>query len=617
MTTMPEIRSSGVISEIPAWAVLERRLFDALNASTLPFISRYTESDGTVKWCGPMPEARDGGDDFYESFFNWPLLYLLGGDDAILAQSVQEWHAVTRQLTRLGHVAKEYERGYDWFHQGEGNLFFYFLCIANPDVSFRIRAFRFAGFYLNEDLDAPNYDAERRLVRAPHNGSMGPRWGYSAFGQGEGPAPYEWRESMRPYGLPYLDVPGISSYDDLKVPELAVQMGDVMYERMGRGDIPANLAITSLMANAYCFTGDSKYRQWIMEYVDAWIERTRQNDGILPDNVGLSGAIGEYNNGKWWGGPYGWAWPHGFYNLGMAMIIGGTNAYLVSGQSRYLEWVRAQLDSITGRGRWESGRFLVPMRFSDAGWFDYQELDPLYAAAIWAVTGAQEDWNRMWALKDPETDWTIVAKRRNKHDGGHEKPWLEFLAGRNPGYPQMILETALGLVAERLAAIRNDTTPTESIHIHWWQLHNPVTTEALVQLTLGAPQVVYNGGLLMAPLRYYDDRSRRPGLPPDVAALVHRVTLDHVEVELVNTALNETRGVIVQAGALGEHRFVHVRTTCKGLSAAEERTSGGGVIDSPWVRVLLEPTSSVRIDFSMKRHCKPPSYRAPWEVEED
>ena len=56
--------------------------------------------------------------------------------------------------------------------------------------------------------------------------------------------------------------------------------------------------------------------------------------------------------------------------------------------------------------------------------------------------------------------------------------------------------------------------------IHLWQDLNPVVTEVLTQLTWGAPQVVYNGGIAQARLRHYDAVRRRPGLPDRVAALV-------------------------------------------------------------------------------------------------
>src|SRR5574341_444188 len=117
--------------EPPAWAVLERRLFDALDASVSPYLGKYTRPDGSLIWRDRLP-GRDGADDFYESFYNWPLQYLLGGGDELLALSRRQWESITRQLTALGLVHREYERGYDWFHQGESNLYFYFLCLADP-----------------------------------------------------------------------------------------------------------------------------------------------------------------------------------------------------------------------------------------------------------------------------------------------------------------------------------------------------------------------------------------------------------------------------------------------------------------------------------------------------
>ena len=41
-------------------------------------------------------------------------------------------------------------------------------------------------------------------------------------------------------------------------------------------------------------------------YTEAWMDRTRDNDGIIPDNVGPTGKVGEQRNGQWWGGFYGW-----------------------------------------------------------------------------------------------------------------------------------------------------------------------------------------------------------------------------------------------------------------------------------------------------------------------
>ena len=117
-----------------------------------------------------------------------------------------------------------------------------------------------------------------------------------------------------------------------------------MNERMMRGDVPLNLTSTSMIANAFMYTAEEKYRRWIQEYVQAWIERVEANGGILPDNVGLSGKIGEHMDGKWWGDYYGLECPHGLFNQLEPTVIGATNAYLVTGDPSFLELPRSVLD---------------------------------------------------------------------------------------------------------------------------------------------------------------------------------------------------------------------------------------------------------------------------------
>ena len=57
---------------------------------------------------------RDGLDDFYESFYNWPLLYLLGGGDDLLTLGQRQFDATTKLGVELGHVFNEYEGEYYW-----------------------------------------------------------------------------------------------------------------------------------------------------------------------------------------------------------------------------------------------------------------------------------------------------------------------------------------------------------------------------------------------------------------------------------------------------------------------------------------------------------------------
>jgi hypothetical protein len=271
----------------PGWAVLERRLIDVLSEAAVQYVARYTRSGGTLIW---KTSGAASLDDLPESFYNIPLLYALGGDERLREISFREWNATARQLTDDFHVLhNEFGKHGDWFHIGEGTQFFYLLALVDPtDHETVARARRFAGLYMNEEPEAPNYDARRKLIRSPHTGSLGPE-----FGEPEKAAPYGWSKGMATYGLPLEDLPGIATMEDLKDPEKARRMGRAMAERMERGDVPIDLAATSLMANAYLFTGEQKYADWVKEYVETWLERTRQNGGITPDNVGLDGIAGE------------------------------------------------------------------------------------------------------------------------------------------------------------------------------------------------------------------------------------------------------------------------------------------------------------------------------------
>lgn len=644
---MPTVTATIPCDAPPAWAVLERQLMQIMNEAMQPFLDKYTHDDGTLIWRDEWSNSRDGADDFYESSYNWPLFYLLGGGDHALTLGQRQWDAITRQLTELGPVLNEYERGYDQFHQGESYIYFYFLCLADPsNRTNRERARRFAAFYTGDDPDVPNYDPQHKIIRAAHNGSGGPRWGTS---DGDDPR-YGWSAGMRQYGLPFADVPGVDHYDDLKDEENARRMGRTMQERMGKGDVAGNLIATSLVANAALMTGEARYRAWIEEYVGAWMERARQNEGLLPDNVGLSGQVGEYMGGKWYGGLYGWTWPHGYYNIGMAATVAGVNAFLLTGDETYLDLPRSQYDYIWKLGEmrrvgdlemslghhWadrlggpDAQAFVAPYRYGDRvngdepGWFDWQPLSPVYPVAIWNVSMAEKDWQRIENLRDVETyDWRTVNTFRNKEDGGHDQPWLRFLAGDNPDYPERILQVSYANVCRRLALIRTDEADITEVHIHHWQWHNPVVTEALVQLTLGAPQIIYNGGLLHCRVRYFDADRERPGLPEDVAALVEKVEAERTVLTLVNLSPFEQRTVIVQAGGFGEHRFrsatYAVRTgeypgPAPDYAAppleTEQRTDE---VNDTHLHVVLPPATEITLDLDTERYVNAPSYAGPW-----
>ncbi|EFL22185.1 conserved hypothetical protein [Streptomyces himastatinicus ATCC 53653] len=631
------ITASVPLMEPPGWATAQRALFDLLDHAWRRFADDFTDSDGRLRYAGGLG-SRDGADDFYEAFFNWPQLYLLGGHEDLLAQSERHWEGVTRQLTELGMLKDEYERGYDWFHQGESLLLFYFLCMAAPD-RWKHRARRFADLYV--DPRHGNYDPEHRIIRRPHNGSDPDRRGLF-----DGDA-YPWLpQEARTYGFPLeWTVP-----DGADAPPLDrdPRLGDEMRRRIGSGDTAVNLAASGLVLNALMLTGDPRYRRWIAEYVDAWRDRATVHGGILPDNVAPDGTVGGLLDGRWYGGHYGWSWPHGWYSVGHAAMVAALAGAAATGDGSCLDLVRPALDEIISHGRimtfMEADSSLrskwtvqlredvttptlhVPFRYADRGWFDYNPMLMAVPVALWHHSASAADRERLERLRSASGyDWRVVRPFRNKEEAGHEEPWFAFLTGDAPDYPERILAVAQAQVRHRLARMeRYRGTDVPEADIHLWQQSNPVVTEALVQLTWGGPQVIYNGGLQQARVRYYDAVARRPGLPSSVAALVSCVDPEATVVDLVNLDPEGARSVIVQAGAFAEHSIHTVHhTMCENptwIGGLYDYGHGEPVVTSamvrvggPWLGVELPRSTRIRLTLRLDLHSRPPSYRTPFD----
>ena len=113
-------------------------------------------------------------------------------------------------------------------------------------------------------------------------------------------------------------------------------------------------------------------------------------------------------------------------------------------------------------------------------------------------------------------------------------PWLAFLRGDNPDHPTRTLRNAISAIRAKMENVRNDDSSTDTRLSDDPLPYNPATTvNALIQLQLGglAPR---HGEPLHCRVRYFDPEGRRPGLPPDVAALVETLTADEVALSLVN-----------------------------------------------------------------------------------
>ena len=618
----------------PAWALLERQLMSLMEEAAPLYLEKYTEPGGAVIWA-------DDIDDFYEAFYNWGLFYSMGGDEALLDMALQAWNASTRICAntirhRDHHLFRQnIHRDYydlshpgagEWHHKGEGNMAFYDFGVACPTISENVRrAKQFAGWYIGEDPEASNYDPRYRILRSPVQTGQGP-WTSARLkvvmallqgGNLEKTPPAQW--VPKPMGIRASLYPVVEELEDewwkdsARAEEIIKLFNHIVLDC----DSANNLAATAQVTNAYLYSGDEKYKKWVLEYTEAWLERIQQNNGIVPDNVGPTGKVGEHRDGVWWGGFYGWGHYQGFNIIFHALNIAAECALLVSGDYGYLDLLRSQLEVLLDNSiRREDGQLLVPARYDEKGWgltqpevsvlsppapMRVQELAHLYHASL-----APRDYELVCRVRegDVERDWNEIppAKGSEKNSGETELARFNYYDGKNPGWPEQILRAEYEWALENIALMHGDPRSTAELIEANYVPANPVLTKGLTQVMLGAPQSVYNGGLLRAQVRYFDPGRRRPGLPPDVAVLVDELKPDKTGIQLVNLSHVESRRLIVQAGAFGEHQFTGVR--------ADE---GAAVpVDSRYLEVELPPSASMRLEAGMARFANKPSYAFPW-----
>ncbi len=589
-------------SNPPRWAVSQRALMAAMDRAVWPFVEHSTRPDGTLiqrsEWT-----SMDGTDNGYEAFLSLPLFYLLGGGEHMHELARKEWDAITWQYADYGTVEREFVAGFDWFHHSESYPYIYYLGMADPEHHIdRRRALRYAAMYIGEDPLAPNWDAERKMLRSPLNGSRGPRfittkadWDYH-------------RPLLANYLAPYENMEGLDSSDpfvkaDWTDDATFARVLELINERMTRGDVPLNLSATSLVTNAYLYSGEDKYKNWVLDYLTAWMERRDQNNGIMPDNIGPNGEIGERIDGKWWGGYYGWRWPHGSRNITESAYVAGSCAALMTGDMSWLDLCRSQLDMLWDLRREEDGVMKIPARHSDAGWFDYRAPDPLCYIHLYYLSQSAEDRARLDEVFPQRAEWAQFPADWGAAKAGICPPgaWAAFMEGQYPNYAQAAIESTYTSMYRSLERLEADDSDPETRHCYHFQSLNPVVPEALVQMAMGTPAALYNGGLLQAHLRYFDPQEKRPGLPEHVAALVDSVSADSVSVTLVNTDPVAGRAVVLQAGSFGEHHFIE----------AEVEDGETVAVDGRWLRVELGAAAQTKLRLGLRRFVHQPSHAGP------
>jgi len=566
--------------DAPRWARVERQLLDENVPACREFYKKYFDDRGFLQ-CFVRWGANDGPDDAFENFNRWPELHALGASDEILRMFLKGHDGLIKQYTearttdvpiaRQGMYYKEFIVQSDWMHHGEGLQLFNRMGLSIPaDATYQARARRFAGFYMAEDPEAANYDPVHKIIRSMENGSRGPMLRKAT--------PIDWVGD--PFNVTGFDaLHGESTFEQFLAHYR--EYGDVV------GDHFLNLVATTLPMNAYLIAGEAKYKTWIVDYMDAWLDRMKQNDGIIPSFVDLDGRIGGPNR-EWWKNAYGWGFSpvnpvtgrREDRNRIPRALVGFNNALLVTGDQKYVDAWRTMIDAVNSHSRENNGRRQFPTMYGADGWYSWRD-------APWNV-GALEVW--YWSQRSED------RARISRND------WLEYLDGRNPVYPEQALERDVKLIPQRLTVIRRDTTPPERRLADNMLDSNPAATESLVQLMWGALVPGREGGLLNARLRYFDPVRKRAGVPEDVAALVSELSDRRTVVTLVNLNPTQRRTLIVQGGAYGEHQFLTV-------------TNGGKTtpVDSPLLTVQLAPASGARLELGMKRYANAPTVKHPWQ----
>lgn len=573
----------------PDWALAQWALIDANVEAAFVASEKYVDSRG---WCRITPNwgAMDGADDITETYRDLPMLYALGAPPEIFALHNKIWDGHIDQYTEAkeplveaakeGMMYREFCPQLDWEHTGEAMVPWFWHGLCDPhDPKYLIRARRYAGFYMNEDPEAPNYDPEKKLIRSLFNGSRGPLMSVAKE--------YEWGGNPRPRHDPR---PG--------QPPRTRRWTTMGYTVSLRGDHPQNLITTNLAMTAYMLTGEQKYRDWILEYVDAWAERAAKNGGNLPSNIGLDGSIGGEWDGKWWGGVYGWNFrpltPDGSAeNPGNNYVMRGARigfgiAFLLTGDQKYMYPLRKQIDNMYDAAKIVDGKMMVPHKYGDDGWYAYIDNSIRGGGNVnyWSLPELTDIYTWTWK----SSDLPKIA----------DEPWVQFSLGQRPSFPMEAMAQDFDRIRSQVARVRVDDSTADTRGSS--DMPVVTATASLINLMLGANDPGSGGNVLHAQVRYFDRAARRPGLPRDVGALVERVTPEAVTLTLVNTNAVKSAKLIVQTGAYAEHDAVSVIVGGTSVDVGDSQFA-----------VDLAAGSGAQMTIRMKRYVNQPTFAFPWD----
>ena len=602
----------------PAWALMERQLMDEKAQHIEDFYQHFFDEKGylqhTLRW-----GILDGPDDLFDIFGDWTLLYSLGGRQSVLdlyrkgytggARQYTEYKTVDTDLAKDGAYYREFVCMSDFHHTGEGLRGFHLEALTDPaDYTYQARARRYAGFYTGEDPTAPNYDPVNKVIRSIWTGSRGP-----LMRRGR---PIDWTGDAV-YGMFHvLHGPhGARAMQEITPEIFENEMLAHCYEYLHSiGDHPLNMITAHLALNAYGLSHEQKYMDWINDYMGAWAERIDKNGGNCPTNIGLDGSIGGETDGKWWGGTYGWdhsPWsPERKFvdhrnQMKKGLWPGCSSALLMTGDQKYVDILRRQIDNIYAEKKVVDGRTVYPQMYGEKA----EKTGP--PKFIWK---GEDLYDEEEIMTEPQwyhftrnafipqcMEIYLYSMDRRDKERVKDVDWIKFLEGDDPDYPVRALEEGFAEVRQNSESLRNDPTTPDTRLPDWpMRFSRYGATLALNRLMTGAylHGMIYNQH---ARFRYFDPEKVRSGIPEDCAALVTAMDKEKTTLVLVNTSQTRAHDVIVQTGAYGEHQCSRVVTGGESYP-----------VDHRYFSVRLEPGAGTELVVYADRYANRPTLALPW-----
>lgn len=529
-------------AQVPAWARKELGAFAAIEECYQDFMQRFVRADGSTV----VTENLHHGiiDDAIEGFFKWDKFLLLAASDDLREKYMRVWKYHWRFGTEKGWFANGfYVKGYDAEHAGELLPLLWACVELAPD---------------DKELVATNKAVAEVLISEewfhPSNHLFRYSWVRSM------PIDQRWRESW------------LSRW---------------------QGESAVNTLYVSGVWLAYLTSGEEKYRQWVLNYCNAWNRAARMNNGIFPYQIDTETMkLGPGGDGRWWKGTERTA-SFDFERYGTVVASRGWRnlpvaaAFLDRGNPAYAQGLVSTVQAMCANR--ENGLPCPAYSPEKGGWYRGKRWPhhiPTLLDRAYVLTWDPSLAKLMAEYPVEKASW-LETQFAN---------WCNFTYNRMGDLTraEAAFEHAASGAKSRMRKAA-DAKPITGDDLTGASLHRLGDLD-YVDGAQWAGHNARNGGPSPGPVGYFDTSGRR-GLPQGMAALVRHTGRDVVELLVCNTRSVPVR-LLVTGGYYGQHRIDLLKS-----GGAEKR------IDACRVVLELAPDSVAEVTLTLTRCAYQPTLK--------